>query len=164
MINLQPLLQILHQERRVHEKILLAKRREQAFLATANVSELLKSSESLHDLVEEAQQLEEQRQQLTTLLAQQLHIHQEQPSLTDLLAAVPAVNRTELEQAGQDLRDLVQNIRHLNQINQMVLQRSLETMSQELMQIIQMQDSGVYTVKGRKSFNGIPRAGLNVKA
>ena len=164
MINLQPLLQILHQERRVHEKILLAKRREQAFLATANVSELLKSSESLHDLVEEAQQLEEQLQQLTTLLEQQLHIHQEQPSLTDLLAAVPAVNRTELEQAGQDLRDLVQNIRHLNQINQMVLQRSLETMSQELMQIIQLQDSGVYTVKGRNSFNGIPRAGLNVKA
>lgn len=163
-MDLNALIRLLQKEGKIHEKILLAKREEQRYLATADVNLLLKNTVLLNDLVEEARQMEERRRTLLEDCALQLGISKPNPTLRDLLEKMPTANRMEMEEVGDHLRNMVLELKDLNHANQLILQRSVEVMHNEISYLIQTQESGVYTSKGAKDSRVVPRAGLNLRA
>lgn len=163
-MNLLPLIQILHKEQKIHEKLLLAKREEQKWIATANAGQLIKNTSRISDLADEARQAEAQRRALVNQLAKELEIGREEPTLKEIVETLPPAQRIEVEQAGEELKKTVLEIKKLNQANHIILQRSVETMQEELAQIVKTEESGVYTATGAKDTRVAPRAGLNLRA
>lgn len=163
-MNLQLLIQVLHKEQKIHEKLLLAKREEQKWIATANAGQLSKNTSRISDLVEEARQMEAQRRSWVNRLAEELGIERTEPTLKEIVKVLPPEHRAELEQAGEALKRTVLEIKSLNRANHIVLQRSVETMQEELAQIVKTEESGVYTATGAKDTRVAPRAGLNLRA
>jgi len=162
-MNLKLLIEIIKQEQFVHEKMLQSKKQERRLLVSVNPNEMLQNTEQLKDLVEEAQRLEQERQALTGHLAEELGITKDQPTLQDILSAVPSANRSELEEAGHSLRQTVMQLKEMNKINSQMLNQSVKTLNWEISQIIKTEESGVYTQNGKKGSSPVPRAGLNVR-
>ncbi len=163
-MNVKTLTQLLERETKVHEKLFLAKKDEQRFLALADASALLKNTEKISDLVSEVEELEQERSQITKEIASELGHDRESVLLKDLLEWLPPVNCEELERAGMSLKNTVENIKEINQANRLVLKRSSDTIVHEISDFIKMEESGVYKSDGAKEKGGIPRAGLNVRA
>ncbi len=162
-MNLKPLIDIIKKEQHVHEKLLQTKKQERRFMVGVNPNKLLQNTEVLHDLVEEAQQLEQKRQEITHQLAHELGIEEDQPTLKDLILHLPAANRPELEEPGNALRQTVNELKEANKINAEMLNQSVKTLNWEISQIIKTEESGVYTSSGKKGSRPVPRAGLNVR-
>jgi len=164
-MDLTPLIKLIKKEQTLHERMIEAKRAEQRYLATADANGLIKNTETLYDLISQVQQVEEQRQALTSRIAQELGLENETPTLKDLLAAMPPANRAELEQSGNTLRNTVEELRSMNNANQGMLEHSAEMLADEIRSIAESEkESGVYNQKGSKGARPVPRAGLNLRA
>ena len=162
-MNLKSLIDLIRQEQKIHEKVLLAKREEQRLIAVGDAALLLDNTQRLSDWIDQAASLEAQRRELVFALADELKLERENPTLRDLLAALPPENNAELESAGIHLRSLMEQVRQVNRINAGMLQRALETITGEIAGMVQSQESGVYTRSGVKERREAYRAGLNVR-
>lgn len=162
-MNLKPLLEILKQEYVVHQKMLKAKKQEQRLLVSVNPNELLQNTETIEQWVAEAQQLEQERQTITEHLVREIGLQQDQPTLSDLIEALPSEIRSELEERGDLLRQTVLQLKELNRANSQMLRQSVKTLNWELSQIVNTEESGVYKSNGKKGSSPVPRAGLNVR-
>ncbi len=79
-MSLKCLIELLKKELKIHEKILIAKRDERRWIATANAPALLESSQYLRKLTEEAADLERKRRHIVDTLTTQLGIENPEPS------------------------------------------------------------------------------------
>lgn len=163
-MNLKPLIDTLAEEQKVHERLLQAKRDERIQLALADAPRLLKNTERISDLVDQARDLEKRRLALIQDAAEELGIAKEPVTLKEILEAIPPANRPELEVAGRALKATLEQIRDTNRANHRILQDSITTIRLQLKQFIPQQESGVYTAQGVQQNSPPPRAGLNVRA
>ena len=163
-MNLKPLIDILAQEQKIHEKLLLAKRQERKLLAAMDAAQLLKNSESLSDLVEQARMCESKRMAMTYEIALKLDITQKDVTLRDILERLPSANRAELERAGDSLKNTLETIRSTNLSNHQLLRQSVESIRHELDEFAPTEESGVYTKKGARDESTVRRGGLNLRA
>ncbi len=163
-MNLKPLINTLTEEQKVHEKLLLAKRQERKLLAAMDAAQLLKNTESLSDLVEQARFLESRRMEMTYEIALKLDITKKEVTLKDILEKLPSANREELERAGDSLKKTLETIRSANFSNHQLLRQSVESIRHELDQFAPVEESGVYTRKGALNQSAARRGGLNLRA
>ena len=163
-MSLKSLIELMKKELKIHEKILIAKRDERRWIATANAPALLESSQYLRKLTEEAADLERERRHIVDALTTHLGIENPEPSLRDILAVLPPANRAELEQSGGELLEIVKRVKEQNQVNAIILQRAVNTFNDEIAEMIDAKDSGVYTRAGAKANRSPLRAGLNLRA
>jgi flagellar biosynthesis/type III secretory pathway chaperone len=129
-----------------------------------NATGLLDHTQYLGELVKDAYTLEEKRQILTAAIARHYGLEKENPTLKELLAILPPVNRTELELVGESFRRTVMQLQEENTTNAVAMRRSTETISTELHSLAHSTESGVYTQGGKKAKGHAARAGLNMKA
>ncbi|MEW6238130.1 MAG: flagellar protein FlgN [Candidatus Omnitrophota bacterium] len=163
-MNLQALIQILHKEQSLHEKMLLAKTDEQRCLALGAAIPLLGSAERLNDLAEETWELEKKRIALTQEIARSLNVTVEKPTLKDILDALPPEERGELEEARAALKKVIVRLQEANRMNAILLQRSTETFNREFAHLLQNRESGVYTQTGVRAKCKNGRGSLNLRA
>ena len=83
---------------------------------------------------------------------------------SELLEFLPPANRPELEQAGNNLKRVLDTLKNENETNAISLRKASDTIQHEIYDVAKSSDSGTYTQKGQKAKNTVPRAGLNVKA
>lgn len=163
-MSLKALITLLREEQKVHEKLLLAKREEQKLIVTAHPAALLKNTEKISGLAEQARNLEEKRAELTEALAGELGIDARPVTLKRLLEVLPPENRIELEKTGERLKTIAREIKAVNQSNSRLLRKTLEFVNQEIAGLIQPEESGLYTSGGTKAHGPVLRAGLNLRA
>lgn len=162
-MNLRPLVELMRKELSLHEKIDLAQRDCQKFIALGDPNHLLESSETLETLSRQASVIERQRREMTEQLARHLGVDDRLP-LRDLIQFLPEENRGELEEVGSSLRARVHSVRHTNRANTVMLERALDTFRNEMASFINEKPSAMYAPQGRTATKGVPRAGLNVRA
>lgn len=163
-MNLKPLLDILEQEQKLHDKLLLAKREERKFIATADATSILKNTEQINDWIEEIKRAETRREHITRQLARDLGIDGERCTLNQILEAVPPEQRSALEHSRRVLKQTIESIREINKANHLLLHRSVVALGEQLKSILQTNtDTGVYTKSGSKARRESTSAGLNVK-
>ncbi len=163
-MNLKPLVNILREEKQLHEKMLSSKEEERRYLATGDAHSLIKVTEKIQDLADQIAELEELRTKITNELAEELGIDKTNPTLKDILEKIPPENNSDLEQSGADLRNVVFQLKQSNQSNKILLQNAVATINAEIAEVIKPEESGVYTKHGKRGKQGVPRAGLNVRA
>jgi len=163
-MNLRPLIQILHKEQSLHEKMLLAKSEEQRCLALGAALPLLGSAERLNDLAEETWELEKKRIALTQEIARLLNVTADKPTLKDIIGALPPEDRGELEEARNSLKKVIGRLQEANRMNAILLQRSTETFNREFAHLLQNCESGVYTQTGVRAKSRGGRGSLNLRA
>ncbi|MBN2326785.1 MAG: flagellar protein FlgN [Candidatus Omnitrophica bacterium] len=162
-MTLKRLVEILAQEQRIHERILKAKRDERKLLAAGDADKLLKNTERISDLTEQAKEWEERRIEASNRIAEEWGVWKDGLTLKDLLEALPPANRAELEQARQSLKTTLEAVRSANRSNRLILQRSVSAIREQLKQRTPHQESGVYTSKGVLAQSEARRAGLNIR-
>ncbi|HOJ60222.1 MAG TPA: flagellar protein FlgN [bacterium] len=163
-MNLKSLLIILREEQKVHEKLLLGKRKEQQLIVTGHPAALMENTKQISAWAGQARELEEQRFQIVEELAREWGITEKPVTLKRLAGVLPPENREELEKTGERLKILAREIQTANQANARLLRRSLETLHQEIARFVKPEESGIYTSRGTKAQGQIPRAGLNLRA
>ena len=164
-MDLTPLIQTMEQERKIHEKILAAKKEERKLLLSLNVNGLIENTRLLASLVKNAKDFEEKRLKITWQIAQQLNMSSEEPTMREILDCLPPANRADLEKSGEALKNVVHQLQEENRINAMALQRSSDTLNSEIQSVLKTVNSGVYMQGGKKSkAGGLSRAGINLRA
>jgi flagellar biosynthesis/type III secretory pathway chaperone len=163
-MDVQSLIRLIEQEKKVHEKILVAKREERKLIFSMNATGLLEHTQYLSELVNDAHTLEEKRQILTATLARHYGLEKENPTLKELLVILPPMNRAELETIRESFRRTVMQLQEENTTNALAMRRSTETISKELHSLARSTESGVYTPGGKKAKGHAARAGLNMTA
>lgn len=162
-MKLKKLIQTLHKEQSIHEKMLNTKRDEQRFIALGDATTLLKNAEKLTDLVDEARTLESQRMQLTQELSAELNLEKKQPTLREIIQALPDDKSTELSEARDTLKSTIYQLQEINQANSIMLERAAQTFQTEFSRAAQQVQSGVYSKNGSRPQNQTVRGGLNVR-
>lgn len=162
-MDLKSLIDIMREEQKTHEKILLAKREERKWIAVGAAGQLLQTAEELQDLAEHAASLEAQRRQHSAAVASALGL-EENATLKEILEALPSANRPELESVGNDLRRFAHEVRKINSGNHLMLNRAVETLNSEIRDLIKVKEEKTYNAAGHKSNGSVPRAGLNLRA
>jgi flagellar biosynthesis/type III secretory pathway chaperone len=166
-MNVQQLIEILTCEQKTHEQLMQAKREERKWLTVGDAPQLLKNTERISDLVDRIRDLEEQRMDQTRRIAAELGVEKPNPTLKDILSSLPPAEGIELEKARQSLKATLHALRAANRSNSILLQRSVETIREELKQFAQFapeKESGVYTARGILKQSAPPRASLNLRA
>ncbi len=163
MTDIHPLIHILKKEQANHQAILKLKKEEQNALALGEPDKVFQIAEQLTALADEAAALEHERQTISLVIAEELQLESKIPTLKEILAVLPSYNKAELESTGKALLDTVQELQRQNQVNADMLNRSMDTLNQEIQHLVQPQQSGVYAVGGTKKAAQPIRAGLNVR-
>lgn len=164
-MDITALIQTMEQERKIHEKILAAKKEERKLIYTLNADALMENTQRITQYVHTAKILEEKRRTLTRKIARQLDIPTEEPTIQEILYYLPPVNRIELEKSGENLKSVVYQVKEENQVNAIALQQTSASLNKEIEFTAKTANSGVYQRGGNKSKNGgIPRAGINLRA
>lgn len=164
MTKIKDLIEILAQEQKTHENLLLAKREERILLASVNAPSLLKNTERISDLVDRARECEKQRIELTLQIAEELGIDKPAITIKDILAVLPPANRIDLERAGQSLKNTLETIQIVNRSNYQLMQSTINMVYEEIKRYAPEKESGVYTARGTRVYSPPQRAGLNVRA
>lgn len=162
-MDLNPLIDILTRAKTVHEHMLRLKKDEQAALAVGDAPALIGTATELNELADEAAALETERRQISAVIAGELGIEHPNPTLKEIVAALPSYNREELEFAGKALLDTVSVLRQQNDASAQMLERSMNALSGEVTKLAHSGDSGVYNSNGSRKAAPPLRAGLNVK-
>ncbi len=163
-MNTKKLIELLAQEQKVHEQLLKAKRDERKLLSTAAANQLLKNTEKISDLIEQAHRLEKQRKEFLHQAALEWGLDPATITINDIVPFLPPAYRLELEIARNSLKTTLKTIREVNRTNHVILQRSIETIGDHLKQFVSTKESGVYNAKGTKDYQAIPRSGFNLRA
>ena len=164
-MNLKPLLDVLKHEQRIHTAMLALKKEERKYLALGDSESISDTVLELTTLADKAASLEKRRRDITAAIALELNLDMPDPTLQEILEILPPYNRAELESTGKELLDTVNQLKEQNRANVQILQRSLETLNQEIIHVCGEQDSGVYTAQGSRQKQNQPlRAGLNLRA
>ncbi|MGC9326220.1 MAG: flagellar protein FlgN [Candidatus Hinthialibacter sp.] len=163
-MTLKRLVEILAQEQRIHERILKAKQDERKLLALGDAASLLKNTERISDLAEQAKEWEERRIEASNRIAEEWGVGKEDLTLQDLVEALSPADRIELERARKILKTTLESIQSANRSNQRILQRSVSALRERLKQLAPHKESGVYTSDGALEQSGGRRAGLNIRA
>lgn len=160
-----PLLKTLREEIKLHEQMLLAKRKERTLIVQGDAQALIPLTQHLTDLAEQVRLLEADRAQIVhDWLAEQGKNPTEAPTLKEIVAQLPKNEAVPLAEAGGQLRNLAMRIRDINRGNATLLERSIQTLSQKIHSVLGSQSAPVYTSQGKQEDKNVPRAGLNVRA
>lgn len=162
-MDLSSLIEILKKAQTVNESICRLKKVEQNALALGDSILILETAVELNELADEASSLETERLHITAAIAAELGMEQREPTLKELVAALPVYNRTELEMTGKALLDTVQEVQNQNQASAHMLERSMNTLTLEIAKLSQTGESGVYNANGKRKTAPPLRAGLNVR-
>lgn len=162
-MELNVLIENINKAKAVHEAICLLKKEEQHALAIGNTNKVFETAVKINELADEAAALESGRLHITAAIAIELGMEKQDPTLSELLAALPVYNRIELESAGKALLDTVTVLQQQNQASAQMLERSMNTLSAEIAKLAQTGESGVYSADGKRKSPPPMRAGLNVR-
>ncbi len=162
-MKLNKLIQTLHKEQSIHEKMLNTKRDEQRFIALGDAATLLKNAEKLTDLVDEARALETQRMQITQELSNELNLDKSPSTLREIIQALPEDQSAELNEARNSLKSILLQLQEINQANSIMLDRAAQTFQTEFSRAAKQVQSGVYSKNGSRLQNQTVRGGLNVR-
>lgn len=162
-MDIRPLIECIEKAKNVHESMLHLKKEEQAAIAVGNTTVLFDTATALNKLADEAAMLENERRQISTGIAKDLGIENEEPTLKEIVAALPPYNQQELEFAGKALLDTISGLKQQNSASAQMLERSMNALSGELAKLAQTGESGVYHANGSRKTAPPLRAGLNVR-
>jgi hypothetical protein len=162
-MKLQVLVELIRQEQKVHELIQAAQKDQQRYLLTGEAKALVYNAQQLNDLSDEASELETKRRKMVREIACEMKLANPEPTIKEILAALPEVNREELESSSAVLRTIVDRVHRLNHSNTILLQRAVSTIQDHIDELLQTKESDVYTRAGKKVRRSSRRVGLNVR-
>jgi hypothetical protein len=132
-------------------------------LAIGDTTSLLNTATKLNELADEAAALETERRQISIVIAHELGIESKDPTLKEIVAALPPYNQAELEFAGKALLDTLSGLQQQNSASAQMLERSMDALNGELAKLAHTGESGVYHANGSRKAAPPLRAGLNVR-
>ena len=146
--SLTTLIAILEQEIALHEELLNKKREERPCLATGAVTELQKITGQLSALVERIRELEDRRREEMAHWAEFLGNSSSKITLRMIAHRLSPDKAERLIQVGDRLKALVIAVRDENNMNEMLLRRSLRLVNEEIRILTGEEDNVAYTSGG----------------
>lgn len=151
------LLEILRQEILLHVELLNKKREERPCLAVGAATELRKITDDLEGLIEKIRQAEESRAEEMERWARVVGCAPSHITLRMIAPHVFPEEGEKLIEMGDQLKALVIAVRDENNVNQLLLRRSLRLVDEEIRILINNEDEPVgYTAEGSVSHQRIP--------
>ncbi len=148
--SVDALLSILQEEIDLHEQILEKKKQERPCLATGAVTELQKITGDLQQIIDKIQHAEQRRTQELKRWGETLGIDPARISVRTIAQHLPEEKRETLIQTGDRLKTLVLAVRDQNNMNQLLLKRSMRLLNDEIRVLFNTDDdeSISYTSRG----------------
>lgn len=159
---LSPLLDALYQtltgEVEDYRQLIHLTQREQTALQNGSLADLLATVEGKENLLNRLAQWEQARQRIMASLAQRLQLPA--ASLLDLLAYCDGSIGQKLAALRQEFAGLVEQLRSLNQSNQLLLQTELVRVNATLNFVLAIAAfDGPYSTRGTSQNTSLPAAG-----
>lgn len=146
------LIQLIRQEQDVLERFLKVLEVQKKHLLANQIDEFQGTVSQQESVLEEIRTLEEKRIAIVRNMAQKTGMREDEITLTHLIETTLGDVSSELKSLKKRLSDLVERIRRVNRINQLLIKRSLNFIQQSIDWMIDTKDiTQVYDFNGRTS-------------
>lgn len=159
MENLQELISLLQDKKRLIERILVILTEEQRLIATLDAERLTENTKVKEEAIQELQRLIREIGATLSATAQEMGLTVG-TKLSPVIEKAPPREAGELKRLRSALFELAENFRRHNDLNSRLIKTSLSLVDRSmafLTQVTRINGKGVYGQKGKMYFSGMDR-------
>lgn len=120
------LIDILEKQRELYKKLLEIAKAKQPVLVKGNLAKLEEFIKQEEQIVVQVGKLEEQRSRVHQALANHFHFPEPEITLSEIAAKVSAELSNKLSQVGDGLKDILNELKDVNNLNSVLIKQSLD--------------------------------------
>lgn len=152
------LIDILDRQREFYQKLLEIAKAKQPVLVKGDLAKLEEFTKQEEQIVVQVGKLEEQRSRVHQALANHFHFPEPEITLSEIAAKVSAELSDKLSQVGDGLKDTLNELKDVNNLNSVLIKQSLDYIEFTVNLITSMGETPSYPEKPGESNREQPRA------
>lgn len=154
------LIEILDRQRELYRKLLEIARAKQPVLVKGDLAKLEEFTRQEEQIVVQVGKLEEQRSKIHQALANHFHFPEPEITLSDIASKVSPELSDKLSQVGDGLKDILNELKDVNSLNNVLIKQSLDYIEFSVNVITSIGETPSYPEKPGESKQGQSKARL----